>query len=253
MVFILAYHKGVRILSNRSAIWFEPWLDVLKKVGLFRGIPGEELPGLLAQLAPRIHEYPAGSMILYSGQENSCIYIVLEGEIAASKTTPGGQTVTMAHMGKGGVFGDVLSGSSTPSPVTVTALKNCKVLALPYERIIAPGCSDAAHSMLLRNLVETISDKYFSICRRVDVLILKSLRAKLCAWLLEQYEKAKSPMFTTDWTRAQLAEYLNCERSALSRELGRMQAEGLLETHRGSFKLHSVAAIQEQYEGALFP
>ena len=34
-----------------------------------------------------------------------------------------------------------------------------------------------------------------------------------------------------------LAEYLNCDRSALSRELSRMQHDGLIETWRSSFKL----------------
>lgn len=228
---------------------WEPWLGLLQKVSLFRGISPDDLCKLLLQLSPTVQRYPAGDIILLSGQENASIRIVLEGSITASKISPGGQTVTMAHMQPGGIFGDVLSGSSTPSPVTVTAAATCTILALPYERLMLPGCSDAAHCVLLRNLVEAISDKYFSLCRRVDLLILKSLRAKLCAWLLEQYHRAGCAMFSTPLTRAQLAEYLNCERSALSRELSRMQAEGLLETHRGSFKLLNLAAIQTQYEG----
>ena len=38
-------------------------------------------------------------------------------------------------------------------------------------------------------------------------------------------------------TRAELAAYLNCDRSALSRELGRMQEDGLIELFRSTFKL----------------
>ena len=56
-------------------------------------------------------------------------------------------------------------------------------------------------------------------------------------WLLEQREQAGSDTFTIPMTRAELAAYLNCDRSALSRELGRMQEEGLVELWRGSFKL----------------
>ena len=37
--------------------------------------------------------------------------------------------------------------------------------------------------------------------------------------------------------RTELAACLNCDRSALSRELSRMQEEGLIELFRGSFKL----------------
>ena len=49
-------------------------------------------------------------------------------------------------------------------------------------------------------------------------------------------------------TRAGLAEYLNCDRSALSRELSRMQQEGLIETYRGSFKILDVARLRAQYQ-----
>ena len=42
--------------------------------------------------------------------------------------------------------------------------------------------------------------------------------------------RAGQDTFTIPFTRTELAEYLNCERSALSRELSRMQAEGLIET-----------------------
>lgn len=227
-------------------------MKLLTELPLFRGISSSQIASLLRQLDPRVQNYPPGALILLTGQNNSYIRIVLDGEIIASKISPGGSAVTMAQMGPGGVFGDVLSGSSTPSPVTVTASQSCTILSLSYERIIECNSPDPDRTLLLRNLVENISDKYFSIYRRLDLLILKSLRAKLCAWLLEQYHQCGSPMFRTHFTRGQLAEYLNCERSALSRELSRMQAEGLLETHRGSFKLLNIEAIQSQYEGEVF-
>lgn len=227
----------------------DEYIPLLLSTRLLSGLDVSGLQQLLRCFAPAKRSFARGEILLLAGYENREIGILLEGQIEAVKTTADGTSVSITHMGPGGIFGDVLSGSSTPSPVTVTATAPCIVLALPYERLMLPGCSDAAHCVLLRNLVEAISDKYFSLCRRVDLLILKSLRAKLCAWLLEQYHRAGCAMFSTPLTRAQLAEYLNCERSALSRELSRMQAEGLLETHRGSFKLLNLAAIQTQYEG----
>ncbi len=63
-------------------------------------------------------------------------------------------------MGPGGVFGDVLGGSSLDSPVTVVASAPCEVLLFPYEKLLQPDGS-AARQRLLQNLVRTISDKYF--------------------------------------------------------------------------------------------
>ena len=53
----------------------------------------------------------------------------------------------------------------------------CEVLLIPYERLLLSDGSPA-HQQTLRNLVRTISDKYFSLSRRIDLLVLKSLRAK---------------------------------------------------------------------------
>ena len=63
------------------------------------------------------------------------------------------------------------------------------------------------------------------------------MRGRICMWLLEQRERCGADTFTTDMSRTELAAFLNCDRSALSRELSRMQDEGLIELFRGSFKL----------------
>ena len=107
---------------------------------------------------------------------------------------------------------------------------------MPYEKLLLPG-ADPARQRVLQNLVRTISDKYFLLSRRVDLLLLKSLRAKVCAYLLSEVEVHHSLTFTIPYSRIQLADYLNCDRSALSRELSRMQHDGLIETWRSSFKL----------------
>ena len=41
-------------------------------------------------------------------------------------------------------------------------------------------------------------------------------------------------------------QFLICDRSALSRELGRMQQEGLIETWRSSFKILDKNRLREQ-------
>ena len=158
-----------------------------------------------------------------------------------------GARIPITHMEPGGVFGDVLSGSSLASPVTVMASVPCEVLLIPYERLLLSDGSPA-HQQTLRNLVRTISDKYFSLSRRIDLLVLKSLRAKVCAYLLSEAERAGSLTFSIPFSRIQLADYLNCDRSALSRELSQMQRDGLLDTYKSSFKLLEPAVLKQMVQ-----
>ena len=71
----------------------------------------------------------------------------------------------------------------------------------------------------------------------MELICCKSLRGRICMWLLEQREACGADTFSTPMNRTELAAYLHCDRSALSRELSRMQEEGLIELFRGSFKL----------------
>ena len=57
----------------------------------------------------------------------------------------------------------------------------------------------------MQNLVLTISDKYFALDRRVELLICKSLRTRISLWLLDEAHRAGSDTFTTPLTRAELA------------------------------------------------
>ena len=214
----------------------ENYLPLLQSTSLFAGISAGDLRPLLSELGACIRSYGRGEALVQAGAPSRRVGVVLTGSIEAYRPAPGGARIPITHMGPGGVFGDVLGGSSLDSPVTVVASAPCEVLLFPYEKLLQPDGS-AARQRLLQNLVRTISDKYFALDRRVELLICKSLRARISLWLLDEAHRAGSDTFTTPLTRAGLAEYLNCDRSALSRELSRMQHDGLIETWRSSFKL----------------
>ena len=57
-----------------------------------------------------------------------------------------------------------------------------------------------------------------------------------------------SRSFSIPCSRIQLADYLNCDRSALSRELSQMQRDGLLDTYKSSFKLLEPAVLKQMVQ-----
>ena len=219
-------------------------VSLLQSTSLFSGLSEEALAGLLARMGAVRRSYNRGTVLVQAGNPNHSVGIILSGRIEAVRLAPDGSRLPITRMGPGGVFGDVLGGSSLCSPVTVTACTPCDVMLIPSERLLYTD-GPAAQQQVLQNLVRTISDKYFLLARRVDLLVLKSLRAKVSAYLLSEAERAGQLTFRIPFTRAQLADYLNCDRSALSRELGRMQREGLLDTYRSSFKLRDPDALRK--------
>ncbi len=221
--------------------------EILQSTYLFQGIPAEQLTQLTDFLHPAARNYAKGNTILLAGDAQTEIGVVCQGHLRAEKHTPAGGCFPIARLGPGEVFADILSAGGVKSPVTITALEDCRVLFLPYSALITPqACPPAGHLRLLQNLAAGISEKYFGLDRRLDLLLLKSLRAKLCAYLTEQAALAGAVTFSVPFGRAGMANYLNCDRSALSRELSRMQSEGLLEVYQNSFKLLNLPALKNQ-------
>ena len=166
-------------------------LPLLQSTTLFSGLSAEELQALLTRLGAVERSFGRGEVLVLAGAPSRRVGVVLSGELEAYRPGPEGARVPITRVEPGGVFGDVLGGSSLASPVTVLAATACEVLLVPYEQLLLSDGSPA-HQRVLQNLVRTISDKYFLLSRRVDLLVLKSLRAKVCA---ERERAGREPDF----------------------------------------------------------
>lgn len=220
------------------------YLPILLQTTLFAGFSRSELEAFLPTLSPAVQQYQKGETLLLAGYETTRIGIVLGGKVEATKETRTGGEFTVSHIKTGGIFGDVLSGGHNKSPVTLTALTNCRVMYIAYPKLlqISSG-NNALHRRLLANLVSVISDKYFALDRRVDLLLVRGLRRRISTYLLDIYAQ-KGASFSIPYTRTALAAYLGCERSALSREISRMAQDGLLHTDSQYFELLDVDELK---------
>ncbi|MEA5012556.1 MAG: Crp/Fnr family transcriptional regulator [Angelakisella sp.] len=218
------------------------YLPLLRQTALFEEIADNDILTMLCCFGAVVKNFLSGEIILLAGYDNHQVGIVLEGRLIATKATPKGNEVAMSSHKAGSIFGDVLSGSHVKSPVTVRAATDCRVLFLPYDQLISPcACGHQCHSRLLRNLVGTISDKYFALNKRVDLLILRSLRQRIAQYLLDS--SGGSTDFTVPYDREGLAAYLNCDRTALCRELSRMKKEGLIDYRKNYFSIVNPQAV----------
>ena len=85
-------------------------------------------------------------------------------------------------------------------------------------------------------LTAGLAQKVLDMNDRVRVLLKHSLREKITAFL-DLYKEENGCGFCVPLSREEMAEYLGCDRSALSRELARMSGEGIIEYNRNSFKV----------------
>lgn len=168
--------------------------------------------------------------------------IVLSGISQVIKTDAAGRQMILSVLASTDLFGEVLACADIKkSPVTITAASKCEVLFIDFNRVVHL-CSNACefHSILIKNMLRVIARKNLELNRKINYLSLKGMREKLSAFMLDQAEKNGSMKFKISMSRSELADYLNVDRSAMSRELSRMKHEGILETDKNLFIIRDV-------------
>ncbi len=204
---------------------------------LFAGIAREERAGLWACLRPVERLTQRGETLVAVGDPVDGLGVVLEGAVDVSRVDENGNRVLLTHIGAGGLFAEAfVCAGLREAPVSVTAAPYARVafLSLPA---LAASCARAcpAHAALIRNLVHVLARKNLQQADHLDVLSRRTIRERLLTYLSQL--AGPDGRGTLPFGRAALADYIGAERSALCRELSRMQREGVL-TYRGSgFKL----------------
>ena len=129
-------------------------------------------------------------------------------------------------------------GSNITASASFVAKEATKVLFLPFDRVMH-SCQSACehHQKLMVNMVTLIAEKNAALIARLDILSKKTLREKIVAYLSFQADYYKDKYFTIPLRRMELAEYLNVDRSSLTRELNCMKAEELIDFDKNTFRL----------------
>ena len=213
-------------------------ISLVSSSALFANIPPEDFQLFLEWLSPIERQYSKGQVVVPCGYPFAEFGFLLEGELEGIKPLADGRQLPVGHFLPGSVFGDVLAFSGQDSPVNITALLPSRVLCFsPHSLQKTPCPVPSTLAIFSQNLLAEASSKYFDLNRRLDLLVIKSLRSRIGAFLLGEAKLAKSNTFCIRFNRVQLAEYLCCDRSALCREISRMKREGIVECYKGSFRL----------------
>jgi CRP-like cAMP-binding protein len=102
-------------------------------------------------------------------------------------------------------------------------------------------CSSACifHRRLIQNIIELLANKNVYLNRKLDILSKRSLREKILQFLHSYSTSSKERIITIPYNRLAMADYLGVDRSALSRELSKMKADGLIDYHKNTFILRN--------------
>jgi len=212
---------------------------ILESVGLFNGIEAAELETMLGCIGAEIKSVGKGEIILLAGDRPQHVGIALTGQLHIIREDYDGNRSLLAAIAGGEIFAEALCCAGvSESPVTVVAESDSIVMLLNFSRILRTCRNSCSfHTKLIENMLSLIAKKNIMLQSRMELVSLKSVRAKVLRYL-ESFAQIQGREITIPFNREELADFLCVERSALSHELARMKRDGLIEYRKNVFMLH---------------
>lgn len=174
-------------------------------------------------------------MTIYeSGQHIRHAGIVLEGTIDVIYSSVTGHETIVSRLTPGSIFGESYAwGEDTAIHNDIRSITASVVLLMDVSALLYQSkCPCDYRIKLIENLMHSLARANIWLNTKMLLLSQKTLRDKLLTYFEILAAKNNSREFVIPFNREQLASFLGSERSSISRELSRMQEEGVLKIER---------------------
>ena len=211
----------------------------LKDVMIFHSMSEKEMDEALRALNANEKKYPKGASVLHAGDTTEQMGLVLEGSVTIENNDIWGNKTILSHVGTGGFFAETY-GLLPDEPLLVDVVTNEKSRIL-FLRIGSLRNMDISSTpwayKVINNLLTISMHKNLTLSGRSFHTSPKTIRGRVMSYLDTISLRTGKLEFDIPFDRQQMADYLNVERTALSKELTRMESDGLIRFRKNHFEI----------------
>lgn len=201
-------------------------INLLTRTPLFRSVQPEKLEKIFADLHIRDSHFKKGEILASQDEPCNRLIILLSGSVKAEMTDASGKIIKVEDISAPSPLAILfLFGTDNKFPVQATAIEEVSALIIPKQVILKILTMDET---LLKNYLDISADFASRLSKKLHFLSFRTIRQKLCMYLLELSQKSNSPTVELNKTKTALAEYFGVSRQLLERELTNMQTDGLI-------------------------
>lgn len=214
-------------------------IDRLQQTPFLHGLSTAEISKICQGLLLTVKTYHTGEYLHRSGDIYSTIGIILAGKASMISIDFWGNQNLIREFVALDHYGDAHSITKTPMFFDIVATEDSQVAFLDIDQLLhEQNQSDPTYQKLLTNLTLIMAQRKIYYMRNNDLLGKRTTRGKVMAFLTDQARIHNSTSFCIPFNRQHLADFLAVDRSALSRELSKMQNEGIISFKGNCFRLY---------------
>ena len=211
----------------------------IKNAMIFKDMSEDEFLATLKSLNATEKKYKKDATILSVGDTTDRMGLVLEGSVTIENNDIWGNKTILSHVDKAQFFAETYALlAHEPMLVDVIANEDCSILFLNIGNL-RRGTSKQESWVykLINNLLTISAHKNLILSGRSFHTAPKTVRGRVSSYLNSVSIQTGKTAFDIPFDRQQMADYLNLDRTALSKELRKMKDEGFIEYRKNHFLL----------------
>jgi CRP/FNR family transcriptional regulator, cyclic AMP receptor protein len=222
----------------------------LARASLFSGLTESEL-NFLAHRSVLRH-YPAGTIIFSESEPCSGLYVVESGHVRIFKSSTGGREQVLGIEGAGSSIAELPVFDGGNYPASVSAIDDASLLFVSKQDFQALCL---AHPQVALKVLQVVGARLRHLVGIIEELSFTTVRHRLAAFLLRLAQKegnrsAQGVEITLPASNQELASQIGTVRELVSRNLSRLQAEGILKIDGRTVTICNLKAVEAEVDSA---
>src|SRR5690348_6850884 len=220
--------------------------QVLAKVPIFSGLAPAEMDFLAKHAVSRA--YDAGQVIFTEGDPCAGLYVVVSGHVRIFKTSAGGREQVLSIDGPGSSVAELPVFDGGTYPASVTAVENATLLFVS-KQAFHELC--LAHPQVALKVLRVVGGRLRRLVGIIEELSFTTVRHRLASFLLRQAHKDGRRKdggmeISLPASNQEFAAQIGTVRELVSRNLSRLQAEGVIEVDGRRVTISDLKALETE-------
>ena len=219
------------------------YIGTLKENKLFKVFTEQEIENLLENLRYSVKDYGKEDIIFMEDEPCKSLSIILKGSVEIQKIDSSGKILKVSKLKAGDVFGEnLLFGDKNAYPMTVVSTDNSLIMHIS-KISLSKLCE--SHPNFLYEFLKIQSNKALALSSKIKEVTLKTIKQKVCEFLLNEYEKSKDTTIKLSMSKKEWADSLGVQRPSLSRELIKLKEEGVIDYHKEYIIIKDIEILED--------
>jgi len=222
--------------------------SILNQVPIFSGLSEQEFAFLIPRLVQR--RFQAGELIFAEGDACSGLYVVQSGNVRIFKSSAGGREQVLTIDGPGSSIAELPVFDGGKYPASAQAITDCNLLFFSRQDFQALCLQ---YPQVALKVLRVVGGRLRRLVGIIEELSFTTVRHRLIALLvrLAKSEGSRNGDAITVMlpvNNTELAAQIGTVRELVSRNLSRLQADGLIEIDERNIAVPSIKRLEAELE-----